>query len=145
MKELNLTNSEDIVIQKKENQISLSLQNNIKNKIDNQQNYSTEETIVGKWIDGSILYRKIIDIGNLPNKNKKNIPHNISNLKRVIKIDGTVFNTVLTPIFPINWYNGYTYIDTYVYGGNIVVEANDDRSAYSGYVELLYIKSEGEK
>lgn len=33
--------------------------------------YSTEETIVGTWIDGKPIYRKVIDFGALPNNTTK--------------------------------------------------------------------------
>lgn len=33
--------------------------------------YSTEETIVGTWIDGKPIYRKVIDFGVLPNNTTK--------------------------------------------------------------------------
>ena len=38
----------------------------IKNNI-----YSSEETIVGTWIDGKPIYRKVIDFGALPNNTTK--------------------------------------------------------------------------
>lgn len=30
--------------------------------VDNKNNYSTEETIIGKWIDGKPIYRKVLSI-----------------------------------------------------------------------------------
>lgn len=33
--------------------------------------YSTEETIIGTWIDGKPIYRKVIDFGALPNNTTK--------------------------------------------------------------------------
>ena len=48
--------------------------------------YSTTEQVVGKWIDGKPLYRKVLDFGALPNASEKSIPHNIANLKDIIKL-----------------------------------------------------------
>lgn len=33
--------------------------------------YSTTEKVVGKWIDGKPLYRKVVDCGTLPNNSEK--------------------------------------------------------------------------
>lgn len=35
----------------------------------NDENYSTDEKIIGKWIDGKPIYRNIIDMGNQTTKN----------------------------------------------------------------------------
>ena len=50
--------------------------------------YSTTETVVGTWIDGKPLYRKVIDFGTLPDNTLKNVAHNISNLKQIVKLEG---------------------------------------------------------
>lgn len=53
---------------------------NVENKITNAPSirlveelhtYSTEETIIGTWIDGKPIYRKVIDFGALPNNTTK--------------------------------------------------------------------------
>ena len=41
------------------------------------ENYSTEETIIGKWIDGRPIYRKVIECGNLANNTIKTVSCNI--------------------------------------------------------------------
>ena len=53
--------------------------------------YSTEEQIVGSWIDGKPLYQKTIDCGALPNAGSKSIAHGISNLKRIINFYGYAY------------------------------------------------------
>ena len=40
--------------------------------------YSTEEQVVGTWVDGSTVYRKVIHYGTMPNKTSKTVAHNIS-------------------------------------------------------------------
>lgn len=51
--------------------------------------YSTEEKIVGKWIDGKPIYRKVIEInsGLVSGENTINFS-NISNLKEIVNING---------------------------------------------------------
>lgn len=51
--------------------------------------YSTDEQLVGRWIDGKPIYQKSI-IASDPVVGNNTIPHNITNLDRVIKCDGTV-------------------------------------------------------
>ena len=55
-------------------------------------NYSTTETAVGTWIDGSTIYRKVINFGALPNATSKNVNHGITNLRRVISLSGYAYN-----------------------------------------------------
>lgn len=72
----------------------------------NQLNtYSTEEHIVGTWIDGKPIYRKTIVysnseiIGNLSDVTNVTILADLNNLKNVIKIDAhTSANNVLPSI-----------------------------------------------
>ena len=43
--------------------------------------YFTDEIDTGmKWIDGKPIYRKVINVGALPNNSEKTIAHNISNI-----------------------------------------------------------------
>lgn len=50
------------------------------------ENYSTTETVIGKWIDNKPLYRKVLNIGSHNwNEAAHTFAHNISNLDVVIK------------------------------------------------------------
>ncbi len=55
--------------------------------------YSTTEQVIGKWIDGKPIYRKVITFGALPNHTTKTIAHNISNLGETIRLYGIGFRT----------------------------------------------------
>lgn len=39
--------------------------------------YSTDESIIGTWIDGKPIYRKLVYVNNLANNTIKNVPCNI--------------------------------------------------------------------
>ena len=75
----------------------LNMQELEKNSIIN--NYSTGEQVIGKWIDGKPLYRKVIqpviEIGA-----NAIVPHGISNLSQVLKVDATFFWSNKTYPFP---------------------------------------------
>ena len=49
--------------------------------------YSTEEQIVGTWIDGKPIYKKTINFTTTA-VGKHTITHNISDLENVIKVEG---------------------------------------------------------
>ena len=52
--------------------------------------YSTEEVDTGcTWIDGSPIYKKTISTTSVTENTDMDIPHGISNLKQVIRVDGT--------------------------------------------------------
>ena len=55
--------------------------------------YSTEEQAIGTWIDGSTLYRKVIEFGTLPNKNLKTVEHGVTNLDFITKFTMIAKNT----------------------------------------------------
>lgn len=57
---------------------------------DGGHNYSTEEKLCGKWVDGSNLYEKTIYFAGGEATNHVVIPHGITNLKRVVYFMGTI-------------------------------------------------------
>ena len=68
-------------------------------------NYSTTEQVIGKWINGKPVYRKVIDyqpsstIGSANTTTNISIPHNIANFKQIVKArmvneGGYVFPTI---------------------------------------------------
>lgn len=110
--------------------------------------YSDEETVVGVWIINGvekIKYRKVIDIGSLPNNATKATAHSISNLDMIVDLRGTAVrisdkDTLPIPYVTFNANNS----------GGILLNANStyvnvttstDRSAYKGYIILEYTKS----
>jgi hypothetical protein len=56
-------------------------------------NYSTQERVIGTWIDGKPLYQKTIDFGVMPSSTTKSVVHGISNIKRIVSIEGYSFNS----------------------------------------------------
>ena len=83
--------------------------------VNNISNYSTSETIVGKWIDGKTLYRKVIDTGALPNATTKSVAHNISNVSRFVKLYGYAY-TSNGQTYPLPWvHTTGTNYQTYIY------------------------------
>jgi len=109
-------------------------------------NYSLTEQDTGlKWIDGKTIYQKTIDLGALPNETTKSVEHGIINMDCVVDFYGVIKNTS-------GAYLNLPYVHdranqpqisanidlTYV---NIVGRERDS-SMYSGYMTILYTKSE---
>lgn len=54
-------------------------------------NYSTSEKVIGKWIDGRNLYRKVINITSInTNANATDVSISLSNLNEIVNIGGSV-------------------------------------------------------
>lgn len=105
--------------------------------------YSTSEKVVGTWIDGSEIYEKVVDLGALPNNTSKNVAHGISNLNYIISFGGTAKSggtLIPIPYAPLTAIteNGIAIIFS---DANITITTGKDRSTYSGYIALRYIKS----
>ena len=111
--------------------------------IGDANNYSTNEKIVGKWVDGKPIYQKTFNFGTLPNTNIKSVTHGILNLSKIISIQGFAFyNTSIIFIslpfsHPTTNYNISINIDE----TNINVITGSDRSGWSGYITLCYTKT----
>lgn len=108
-----------------------------------QNTYDTDEHVIGKWIDGSDVYEKVVDLGALPNNTTKNIAHGITNLDYIIsfggtaKSGGTLIPIPYTPLAAIAE-NGIALLFSDV---NIGITTGKDRSSYTGYITLRYTKS----
>lgn len=98
--------------------------------------YSTEEQVVGRWIDGSILYERCIEI-TMPTVTTQGTMVGISidisswNIKEVVSIDGCFHkdNTSVQAI-PLNSVN---MINTNMYGVRIYVNSTNTLTVDSNY------------
>lgn len=117
---------------------------NTKYKVpDNLEHYSTDEQVVGTWIDGKPIYRKVIDFGYLPNNTSRYVSHGISNLKNIISAKGQAnrpeSSGVTFASIPIpNAGNNYVQLDV---SDTIGITTNSNRIAFYGYVFLEYTKT----
>lgn len=117
----------------------------ISSKLSNVVNYSTTETEVGTWIDGRTVYRKVVDVGAFPNSTSKTVAHEISDLDICIGlvIFGTDTNhaTFILPNVTTNASNVSFQISCYIDATNINIGAGSDRSGFSGYAIVTYVKT----
>lgn len=116
-------------------------------------NYSTEEKVVGTWIDGKPIYRKVIDFGTLPNASSKTVSTglNVNEVTICRPLMGYAYGTDINNIHYIltlpdiapNYPEGVTRLtmtsSNSIY--NIIITTGIDRSNYNGYVEVYYTKT----
>ena len=110
--------------------------------------YRQGETKCGVWSDGfteKTLYRKVIDIGSLPNNATKATAHSISSLDMIVSLKGIAVRSSDKDTLPIP----YVTFNANNSGGMILnanstyinVTTSSDRSAYNGYIVIEYTKS----
>lgn len=99
--------------------------------------YSTEEKVVGKWIDGKDIYEKIFIIGS---KNA-NYQFTIDNLENIINYSGfcTISNYKISIPFIQTQYNNYVIINDYKDG---IVNLTTNLSYNDCVLIIQYTKTE---
>ena len=108
--------------------------------------YSTDEQVIGTWIDGSTLYQKTVHTGAL-STGEGTKPHNISNFGTLINATGIAYYSGYTLTFPFisigqnSWNLGIGGADT----NNIITEVGSSFTGNSAitdsYITLQYTKS----
>lgn len=111
------------------------------NELNSSLLYSETETICGTWIDGSPIYRKVIDFGTLPNSTDKLVNHNVSNIKTLVKLRGMATDgSALIPIPHSNPNDNLTAVLISANATTIHIRTNSNRSKYTAYVIMEYTK-----
>lgn len=104
------------------------------------RNYSFEERKIGRWVDGSDLYEKTVSCGGLPNNSSTSIPHGISNINKIVAIEGIAFGT--GSAIPLTYANGSVTACAYATPTNVYVQTKADLTSYTNsYVTLRYTKT----
>lgn len=106
-------------------------------------NYSTTEQATGqKWIDGKDIYFKTYEIVALPNATTTRTPTGLTNIDKVIKIEGMAYgNSTHNPLPFVSTSAQYS-IECWVDDNeNIVLTSSANYSAYNGVVTLYYTKT----
>ena len=112
--------------------------------VDNKFNFSTDEIIVGKWIDGKSMYRKVFTDPNNSWNAHDNIIGNITNFKEPTSIKAIAFNDMGVSGWVENNEAGesrcYAYIKS---NGEVHFYRNDvrDGTSYPKKVIIEYTKT----
>lgn len=112
--------------------------------------YSTDEKMIGYWIDGKKLYQKTISCGALPNTTKKIVATEIANVAKVVSIDGcaTIAGSsdyaIRLPYVTYATQSGIRAagVDYRKIDGGLEISANWDASGWTEtYVTIKYTKT----
>lgn len=118
-------NASDVVVKKNNKGVTLN------DYLDNLNEYSTEETVIGKWIDGKPLYQKVITFDNTISisYDDNTFIHNISNIDIIFVKNAFVYSKNEKRFYsiPVTLYNSNTATDDL----NIMV----DREKINFYVK----------
>lgn len=117
----------------------------VKEYVDKANTYSVDEKIVGTWIDGKPIYRKVIDFGELPNAGFQNVAHNIKGLDYVICLRG-IAKTTTNNFYPIPFVgNGAMFNNATatmrINATEVTIATTTDVSSHTAYVILEYTKT----
>ena len=112
--------------------------NDVKDYVDNSNSYSTQEVKTGgTWIDGKPIYRKVVDIGTLPDTTSKNVQHNIQNLDSVVNLKLIANDNVNNIVCNFGGKELAVYIDA----ANVFIVSGNNFTGYSGYAIIEYTKT----
>lgn len=119
----------------------------VKDYVDNKavEIYSTDEIKTNKiWIDGKPIYRKVINMGDLPSNSSKIINHNIKNIDFVTSISGlgvTSTNHYNIPFSPNEAMFSGLSVSMRASSTEISVSANKVVSGHTVYGIMEYTKT----
>lgn len=107
--------------------------------------YSETEQDTGlKWINGSSVYQKTIDLGTLPNSVGMvvNKAHNITNLGLVVSVMCVAYKSGNRICIPTTNANSYlSLMNLNIMDDNVVIMTGSAMKDYHVYITIQYIKS----
>jgi hypothetical protein len=107
----------------------------------NGNNYSTSEINTGNtWIDGKTIYKKTLNVGNLPNNTEKRVALGVV-VDQVVKMEGMSYlgtgNAGFQPL-PYVSISSPVVLGFGTADNAVVITTNTDQSARTGYVTVYY-------
>lgn len=120
----NLVNGTNIIVEESGDNINMNLSSTYNTNLQQEINdsfirnniYSTTETVVGTWIDGKSIYRRVISL--TPTGSEEHYLHNISNIDKILNYHGVCKRAnpwTFVNLIPCN----YTNWEIYLYDFNL--------------------------
>ena len=107
-------------------------------------NYSTEEQVVGTWIDGKPVYQKTLQTGAIQSGQAKNVLSD-STIDSVIDIWGFGIqenSSIIIPVPRAGGTSGVVAIGWFFNAGNLKIELSNNQIAISNsFITLQYTKT----
>ena len=109
-------------------------------KVLTNSQYSSNEQVIGNWIDGKPIYRKVISVGVFPNKGTISVASGLTPTNiRITNMYAVGYTSTGAYQATTNGYNCYVNL---VANGNVNITTNEDFSGYSnGYLIMEYTKT----
>lgn len=114
----------------------------IANKFDKANMYSTDEQIVGRWIDGKPLYQKTIVKNNFQIIQDASFAHGISNVEHIFIKESHLTDNGNSNIVPLIWTDSYNGI--YINATNVTFKGTGTWGAETTrtiYLTVQYTKT----
>ena len=113
----------------------------LNSNLENSLSVSYNELECGTWVNGLKMYKKTISTGSLPDNRTAKIAHKISNINRIIRLDGVAIISDNSVTIPIP-YVARNNMDIQISADktNITISTFSNRSDYYGYITLFYTK-----
>lgn len=111
------------------------------NEIGQGDVYSTEETVIGTWIDGRPIYRKTYDTGALTG-NSKSIQLNIPNIDLIWSTNISFGISITGNAFPLPYVGSDSQYNVSLYINKSIIHFNpSSQQATASYVTVEYTKT----
>jgi len=109
--------------------------------IDNAEDYSTDEKVIGSWTDGKTLFQKTINFGKLPANGDKSISYGVNNasIKKIFGYATNGTDTINIP-HPATSLSEVVSVTTNASAKLLTATTGMDRSNYSAYITIQYTK-----
>ena len=119
---------------------------NINGELDTLTTYSTDEQVIGTWVDNKPIYRKCFYVSSFPNNTESKIDVSTSNIDFVVKLYGFAKTDIAgnkingSPINGSRYNASYGTFDVFLDNDEISIVTGMDRTNYYGYIILEYTK-----
>ena len=131
--------AEDVVYSNTDSRIAST---NVQAAIDNTIIYSLTETVIGKWIDGKPIYRKVIPFTEVTTSNTT--IGTTSDLEHLVHLTGSAYSVQYDQFYNIpNVHSSIYdyYINCLIYQDNVLLRMGPSITSIDGFVIVEYTKS----
>ncbi len=102
--------------------------------------YSTDEQVVGKWIDGKPLYRKVVTVNAPSQANNSEIIYSLESGCNIRKIDGFIITKTKNKYNINTYFTTSDFIYAYIHNDNRTIYMKIGNTAYIGSTVTLILE-----
>lgn len=110
----------------------------VEDAAEEQSTYSTDEKVVGTWIDGKTIYEKTFEYGALPNNTLVSKEHGVANIDNIVYMSGIAVEGNTTIPVP---FIGENNISMFITKVAVFITTSINLSTYNCTVTFRYTKT----